>query len=144
MEQPDYEKTWIMLVKERNTLLSQRTSLENELSEIGTKLRHVNEVLMHLAPLAGMPDGDNIAGLGITDAIRQILKGTEERLSPIEVRDSLLEKGFDLSGLSAPMASIYKILSRLADVGNPEIFREREDDGKVFYRWIRTDDDIPF
>jgi hypothetical protein len=82
--------------------------------------------------------------LGITDAIRQILKGTEERLSPIEVRDSLLEKGFDLSGLSAPMASIYKILSRLADVGNPEIFREREDDGKVFYRWIRTDDDIPF
>jgi hypothetical protein len=144
MEQPDYEKTWMMLVKERSALLGQRTVLENELSEVGTKLRHVFELLKHLAPLAGMPDGDNIAGLGLTDAIRHLLKETEERMSPNDVRDALIEKGFDLSGLSAPMASIYKILSRLASESKPEVVREKDDDGKVYYRWIRLSVEPPF
>ena len=43
------------------------------------------------------------------------------------------------------MASIYKILARLADDSN-EVERDK-DEGRVYYRWKHpaiTDDDIPF
>jgi hypothetical protein len=54
-----------------------------------------------------------------------------------------MEKGFDLSRLSAPMASIYKILSRLVD--DSQLEREKQEDGRMGYQWkgIR-DEDIPF
>jgi len=68
-------------------------------------------------------------------------------MSAADVRRLLTEKGFDLSGHSAPMSSIYKVLSRLVG-DSDEVEREREEDGRVFFRWKRfsetTDDDIPF
>ncbi len=118
-----------------------------ELSEINTRISHIAEVLVHLAPLAGLTYGENIAGLGITDAVSYVLEHHDGPMSAAEVRDALTEKGFDMSGHSAPMSSIYKILSRLAaDEKNP-IEREIVDGGRVNYQWKRdeiTDDDIPF
>ena len=128
----------------RTALFGKRASLEAELSDVKTQITHLNEIMGHLGPLAGLPAGDNIAGMGITDAIRWILSNSEERMSPTNVRDNLIEKGFDLSSLTAPMASIYKILSRLAKESKPEVFREKDDDGKVYYRWINLPDQPPF
>jgi hypothetical protein len=138
-----YDAAWMDLFKKKMELLGQRSSLEAELSETNTQLAHLNAVLAHLAPLAGIAAGEDISGLGITDAIRWVLKETEERVSPAEVRDKLVEKGFDLSSLTAPMGSIYKILARLSDGSTPEVIREKED-SNVFYRWIRVPDEPPF
>ena len=74
------------------------------------------------------------------------LKSSPERMSAAEVRRSLVDSGFDMSGQTAPIASIYKVLSRLAADGG-DVEREKEDDGSVFFKWKRdeiTDDDIPF
>ena len=140
----EYEATFGMLSKKKLDLLIERTDVELKLSEIKSQIAHLSEILDHLAPMAGMPVRDNISAMGITDAIRWVLKSTEDRMAPIDVRDKLTEKGFDLSGLTAPMASIYKILARLADGPTPEVVREREDDGKVYYRWITLPDEPPF
>lgn len=148
MDAQDFAKTWHEVNKERFDLLNQRTTLETELSEVKTKISHLSEVLNHLAPLAGLmyANEENISTLGLTDAIRSILKrSSDERMSPQDVRTRLGERGYDLSGLSAPMASIYKILTRLVD-DSEEVERERED-GRVYYRWKSTpitDEDIPF
>jgi hypothetical protein len=149
MDPEDFEKTWSELTDVRGELQDRRVILETELNEVIVKLNHLDEVLSHLAPLAGHHyDADNLSGLGITDAIRMILQSSDERMSATEVRKALQERGFDLSGLSAPMASIYKILSRLVNDSN-EVERET-DEGRVFFIWKRpppspiSDEDIPF
>ena len=146
----EYDGTWATLYHKRVELMSKRSGLEADLSEVNAQIGHLNEILAHLAPLAGISVGDNLAALGITNAIRWVLENSPDRMSPADVRDKLVEKGFDLTGLSAPMGSIYKILSRLAD-DTEEITREKEEGGgrNVFYRWKRptaeiSDDDIPF
>ena len=145
METVDYHKTWSAIYAERGELLSRRTELENELVEIRNSISHLDEILDHLAPLAGLAvDGKSIAKLGLTDAIRAILRAKGERLSPQDIRQRLVDdEGYDLSSLTAPMASIYKILNRLAIA--EEITRDKTEDGSVFYKWNGiSDDDIPF
>lgn len=144
METSDFAKTWSEIWAERQRLLSHRTDLETDLCEVRTKLSHLDEVLSHLGPLAGVSDTTNLPAMGITDAIRLVLQGSNGRLSAQDIRKQLVDKGYDLSSLSAPMASIYKILSRL-EVSN-EIEREKEE-GRVYYKWKVppiTDEDIPF
>lgn len=139
----DYEKTLDELTKERRVLLEQRTTLENDLNEVRTKLAHLDEILNHLEPLTGKPWTEGITGMGITDAIRTVLRKAPGSLSAAEVRQNLHDGGFDMSGLTQPMASIYKVLARLAD-DSQEAEREKEENGRVAYRWKITDDDIPF
>ena len=144
MEASDYRKTWFDICNERQHLISRRTELENDLVEIRNSISHLDEIIDHLAPLAGMAvDREDIAKLGLTDAIRAILRVKKERLAPQDVRQRLIEKGYDLSSLTAPMASVYKILNRL--YAADEVAREKQDDGSVFYEWKGiTDDEIPF
>jgi hypothetical protein len=144
MEPSDFAKTWSDIWAERQSLLARRTDLETDLCEIRTKISHLDEVLSHLGPLAGVSDTTNLPALGITDAVRVVLQGADNRLSATEIRKELLDKGYDLSGLSEPMASIYKILSRLVE--SEEVEREKEE-GRVYYKWKVppiTDEDIPF
>jgi hypothetical protein len=148
MDTAEFDKTWKELFKERTTLVETRTTLETELVEVRNKISHLDEVLSHLAPLAGVDwynrGGDDVSGLGLTGAIRFILQYSQERLSAQDIRRLLMEKEYDLSSLSAPMASIYKILARLVDAA--EVEREMEE-GRVYFKWIHppiSDEDIPF
>ena len=146
MDAHDYEKLWGELTVERGALISERTDLENALVEVRSKLSHLEEILNRLGPLANITG--EIVGLGITDAIRFIVQNATERLSAQDIRQQLVDQGYDLNPLTAPMASIYKVLSRLAD-DSKEIEREKEG-SKVFYKWKTessspiSDEDIPF
>lgn len=152
MKQIDYARWWKEIEDEKSSLVDRRTNLETELGDINTQITHLNEVLNHLAPLAGVPVGNGLSGLGITDAIRNVLEDSSDAMSPSDVRETLTRRGFDLSGHSAPMSSIYKILGRLADDSSTNVVREKVDGGRVFYRHVKpnyanvgiTDDDIPF
>ena len=145
MDTQDFEKTWFALSEEKTAAMNRRTDLENELMEVKKKIAHLDQVLDHLAPLANLPWDDNLVGMGITDAIRRVLKNSDERLSAKDVQVHLLQGGFDFSDFTMPMASIYKILSRLEQAR--EIEREKEG-ANVFFRWRRaspiSDEDIPF
>jgi len=153
MKPEDYYETWERLLAEQTQLIDRRTSLENDLNETNIAIAHLEEVIGHLAPLAGVPVGADLAGIGITEAIRRVIQHSKNRMSAAEIRRALGDNGFDLSSLTAPMASIYKIVSRLIEAG--EVEREKED-SNVYYRWKTaqaddlvqpteiTDDDIPF
>lgn len=134
----EYDGVWSEIYRKREALLERHAELEAEIRDVSNQLAHLNEILIHLEPLAGLGNGKSIIGMGITDAVRWTLKNAEGRMSPMEIRDQLLQKGYDMTTLSSPMSSIYKILSRLADQKKPEITRENEGNN-VFYRWIQTD-----
>jgi hypothetical protein len=151
MDQSDFNGQWNEYFLEQNRLEGQRAALEAQLSEITTKIEHLQGMLDHLAPLAGITFGMSVVGMGITDAIRVILKESKERLAAQDVRRLLDENGLDLSKYTSPMASIYKVLGRLVDDSH-EVEREKEGNN-VFFRWKTnehpqgaeiSDDDIPF
>src|ERR1700730_17371532 len=134
MNSEDLFKTWTDLREMQRKLLDRRVILETELAEVKNNISHLETILANLAPMAGFQeDAESISGLGITDAIRVILRNSDVRMSAADVRKILNEKGFDLSGLSAPMASIYKILARLVN-DSGEVEREMEE-GRVFFSW---------
>jgi hypothetical protein len=147
MDASDFHEKYSELAMERHRLADLRNDLETELSEVRTKLNHLDEVLNHLSPLAGITSTDDeLAGLGITDAVRYVLRNSSTKLAARDIQQQLIEKGYDLSGLSAPMASIYKILGRLAD-NSETVERVRDERGRVYYAWKTppiSDEDIPF
>ena len=157
MTQDEYKHMWSKLFEDSIELESRRTALENDLNEVKARIESVKQALAHIRPLAGIPTGDHLQGLGMTDAIRAILRTSESRMSATDVRKTLMNKGFDLSGYSSPMSSIYTVLGRLTDEsnGSNEAIREQDDNRNVFYRWKPdpsdysqkaeiSDDDIPF
>ncbi|MGA9545356.1 MAG: hypothetical protein WBQ85_17400 [Candidatus Sulfotelmatobacter sp.] len=147
MEISDHAKIWSDYFAERQRLAKHRDGLETDLNETRRKLAHLDEILNHLRPLADMADTDEaMASLGITDAIRCVLRHSDERLSAQDVRQQLVDRGYDLSDLTAPLSSIYTILGRLSQGDDSEVEREKEE-GRVYYKWKVppiTDEDIPF
>lgn len=153
--QENFADTWSELVSESSELENRKTELEEQLDLVKKQIAHLDEVVRHLAPLAGIALNKDLSDLGITDAIRTVLEDATERVSPQDVRRELEGRHFDFSGYSAPMSSIYKILGRLADDPDCPVMRKR-DGNSVFYIWERpnkdeyaqqaeiTDDDIPF
>src|ERR1700722_6686336 len=95
----EYDGVWRELYRKSEALKERRDVLEAEIADIAKQLSQLNKVLSHLSPLAGLGGGENFISMGITDAVRYILKNAETRLSPTDVRDRLTEKGYDLSTL---------------------------------------------
>jgi hypothetical protein len=147
METSDHAKIWSDYFNERQRLAKHRNGLETELNETRRQISHLDEILNHLRPLADMSDNDEaMASLGITAAVRYVLRHSNERMSAQEVRQQLIDKGYDLSDLSAPLASIYTILGRLTQGDDADVEREKEE-GRVYYKWKVppvADEDIPF
>lgn len=137
MESQEFYETWNRLNEERLALIASRDERELELSEIRTKIQQLDKILEYLGPLADMSIfASEITQLGLTDAIRRVLQFNEnERLGPLDVMKKLQGEGYKLSSLSAPMASIYKILSRLSE-DPKKVLREKDESGRVYYKWV--------
>jgi hypothetical protein len=145
MKADELRQTYWTFYNERNDLFSRRAEIEAELSETRNKITHLDQVLDHLASLSGITDmTGSVSALGLTDAIRTVVRINGERFSPQDIKQRLQERSYDLSDLTAPMASIYKVLSRLAENPGECLTREKED-GRIFYKYTGiSDDDIPF
>jgi hypothetical protein len=118
--------SWIKQAQDRLELLRiHRAAIEKEI----TRLEKGIEGLLPLAKSTW--SGPEV---GLTDAIRQVLRRENPRVfTPIEVRNALLVSGVNL-GQNNPMASVHQILSRLAAYGEAEIILVN---GKQGYRWKR-------
>jgi hypothetical protein len=138
------------LEAEKRRLFDRRITLETDLAEVITRFEHVTNAIRNVTPLTGVTDGqgEDISALGITDAIRYVLR-SGDAMSAAEIYKNLGSRGFDLSRYSSPMASIYKILRRLMDDSKEVVRVSVDDDGRppYQYRWaepVVSDDDIPF
>jgi hypothetical protein len=124
-------------------LFQQRNELELQLGDINKQLESIRETMSHLAPLAGYSawiEPDTLAHVGITDAARSVLHPAN-KMSTAEVRAEMEKKGFDFSKYSAPDACIRTVLKRLVDAGKAE---QEKEGHKIFYKYIPTDEEIPF
>lgn len=88
------------------------------------------EIPGHIAKAANV--GGDIAGLGLTKAIRKLLSNLTFPVTPIEIRDYLEDGGMDLEKYSSAMVAIHNTLKRLFDQG--ELARSKEE--PLRYMWI--------
>lgn len=164
MDNPDavdeglYHDTLTKAISELGDLMTERETLEDRLEKINrriVRLRRVANTISHLCGYGSFQLANEHPDLfpdfidpdtGLTDAVREVLRAGEYFMSPIDVRDSLKAKGYDISKYKNVLASIHTILKRLM---NQDEVKEGERDGRTTYKWIPkpdeiSDEEIPF
>jgi hypothetical protein len=115
--------------------LMQCVKEKREIDQRMSKLRSLivaNANLLPEAERAVFTRRANESFAGFTDSIREIFRTHVNGLTPIQVRDKLLELGFDLNSQSNPMASIHSVIRRLESAG--EIEERRNLEGEKTFR----------
>ena len=121
------------------TLESYRAALDAAIKEyetLGEKRRDIDRRLSHLAQTIGTLSRllglSPTVPLGLTDACRLVLRAGLP-MTPIEVRDRLLEIGVDLTVYVNDLSAIHTVLKRLNESG--EIRLVPRASGKNAYLW---------
>ena len=109
-------------IKEYETLGVQRR-------EIDRRLAHLAQSIGTLSRLLGLVP---TVPLGLTDACRLVLRGGLP-MTPVEIRDRLLEIGVDLTVYTNDLSAIHTVLKRLNESG--EIRLVPRPAGKSAYLW---------
>src|SRR5881409_3500492 len=110
-----------------------------EYEELGAKRREIDQRLAQLAQSIGTLT--KLLGLtptvpmGLTDAIRLVVRGAGVPMTPVGVRDRLHAIGFDVSKYSNDLAAVHTILKRLNESG--ELRSIARSPGKHLYAWNR-------
>jgi hypothetical protein len=111
--------------------VKQRREIDQQMSKL-RNLIIANANLLPEAERAVFIQQANESFAGFTDSIREIFRTHVNGLTPIQVRDKLLELGFDLNSQSNPMASIHTVIRRLESAG--EIEERRSPEGEKTFR----------
>ena len=91
-------------------LLEERTALDAGILQLQDKIRHV-------ARMVDVTVDDPIQQLGLTDAIRYVIRHADKPVTPVEVRDELLKRYCDPEDYRNLLASVHTVMKRLARVG---------------------------
>ena len=123
MTHDDYRRALRAAAKEYEELGAKRREIDQRLAElvqtIGTLTR-----LLGLTPTVPM---------GLTDAVRMIVRGAGVPMTPVEVRDRLRAVGFDTSKYTNELAAVHTVLRRLNEAG--ELRFVPRPAGKHQYTW---------
>jgi hypothetical protein len=119
-------------------LLHDRASLGSRLSQLDSRLNQLNstiELLSGLVNEAPKPEAvlspEMLEGMGISDAIRRVLRDANVGLAPSQIKNKLIESGFELAKYANSAAVIYNTLKRLEL--QKEIVTVRDSSGAITY-----------
>lgn len=119
---------------ELDRLLEQRDEVERRISQL-------KQTIVALAPLAEEEDLVTelarawMGALGLTDAIREVLRSETKPVTALEVKDRLIKTGADLSGYKNALGSIHTVLRRLVE--SKEATAGTDKEGSTTYEWSR-------
>ena len=71
--------------------------------------------------------------VGLTDAIRQVLKSSKRWMTPVAVKNAVMKIGRVLDSHRNPLGSVHTVLKRLAD--SNEVIVAIESNGRTLYGW---------
>ena len=123
MAHQEYRRALDAAILEYETLGARRREIDQRLAEL-TQTIGVLSRLLGLTPTVPM---------GLTDAIRLVLRGAGVPMTPLEVRDRLQAIGFDVSKYTNDLAAVHTILKRLNHSGELRFVPRAP--GKPQYIW---------
>lgn len=103
------------------SLMNKRSDMERQLAEIDREAHKVSLKVVTLATLCDEAPKhiavaevlNEVSKLGLTDAVRSVLRASGDWMTPMEIRDQVVKLGINLSKYQNPLASIHTILGRL-------------------------------
>jgi len=107
MTTDDYRRALEAAVREYEALGEKRRAIDQRLAELAQTIGTLSK-LLGLTPTVPM---------GLTDAIRLVMRGVGIPMTPMEVRDRLRAIGFDVSKYANDLAAVHTILKRLNESG---------------------------
>ncbi len=135
MDDETYERTLEAAKGEMTQLLHDRDQINQRIAKLAPVIEYLSALCNRMTPPPDLSVSMYIRELGLTDAIRFVLKNSGIALSPTEVRDRLREAGFDLNRYENELPPIHNTLERLKGAGEVEE-RINAAAGKKTYRWI--------
>lgn len=140
-EQSDYRRTLETATAELSGLIEEAEELDDRRDKLTNRISALRDIVFALSNVLGIDPKLTYPELypesiepetGFTDAIREVLKSSNKYLSPVDIRNELRERGFNLMKYRNPLAAIHQILKRLA-IGNE--IEKHPDEEKKLYRW---------
>jgi hypothetical protein len=103
----DYRRALEAATREYEELGAKRQAIDTRLAELAQTIGTLSK-LLGLTPTVP---------LGLTDAVRLVVRGAGVPMTPVEVRDRLRGIGFDVSRYVNDLAAVHTILKRLNESG---------------------------
>jgi hypothetical protein len=125
MTHEDYRRALDAAAREYEALGDKRREIDQRLAELAQSMATLSR-LLGLTPTVP---------LGLTDAVRLVVRGAGLPMTPIEVRDRLVGVGFDVSKYVNDLAAVHTILKRLNEAGELRFIPRTP--GKHQYTWNR-------
>jgi hypothetical protein len=125
MTQGDYRRALDAAAREYEALGAKRREIDQRLAELAQTIGTLSK-LLGLTPTVPM---------GLTDAIRLVVRGAGVPMTPVDVRDRLAGLGFDTSKYVNDLAAVHTILKRLNEAGELRFVARAP--GKHQYLWNR-------
>ena len=119
MNKADYQKALKAAEVEIHEILQKRAALDVRLTQLKSAAEDLSALLQEVPKFdSGLwaRIRDTPEGVGITDAIRQILIESKIPLTPVQVKDALRQSGLD-TDYQNTMAVIHNTLKRLEKQG---------------------------
>jgi hypothetical protein len=143
------------MLTELTDLMADREEMDAKMEATDRRIGRLRRGAIGLALVCGMGPGEIAKSrpelfpdqidpdTGLTDAVREVLKSDNYYFSPVEIRDSLKAKNYDIGKYKNPLASIHTILKRLT---YQKQVVEGTREGRTTYRWANVkeiDEDMP-
>src|SRR5262245_55913716 len=125
MTSSDYRAALAAAIQEYEALGEQRRDIDKRLAQLAHTIGTLSK-LLGLTPTVPM---------GLTDAVRLVVRGAGVPMTPVDVRDRLQAIGFDVSKYTNDLAAVHTILKRLNDSGELRFIPRAP--GKHQYTWNR-------
>src|SRR4051812_3365781 len=119
----DYHRALEAAVREYEALGARRREIDQRLAE----LAHTIGLLSRLCGLTPT------VPMGLTDAVRLVVRGAGVPMTPTEIRDRLHAIGFDVSKYTNELAAVHTIVKRLNESGELRFIGRTP--GKHQYVW---------
>jgi len=112
-------------------LLHERASLDSRLSQLNSTIEVLSGLVSEAPKPGAVLSAEMIEGMGISDAIRSVLRDANVGLTPSQIKNKLIESGFELAKYANSGAVIYNTLKRLEL--QKEIVPVRDSSGAIAY-----------
>lgn len=112
MQNADYKKALGAIHIEVADLVKQREELDKRITQL-KEAADTLTVVMGIPPEFDETAYGTVLEMGISDAIRHLLKSAQVPLTPGEIKARLIARGFDMSSYANPGAVIHNTLKRL-------------------------------